>query len=149
MSNIVEQIVDAFETEVASILGGTYKELRYKYDIEQNNFNTNDKRYGVRPLFGETVSGVLCHYTMDQEFEVTITRRFTNKYNDDSLQTAVLETADKFDDIFKSIKSSKLGIPSIVILVSGFTMDEPEIFDENNVVALRANFTVRYRQKLT
>lgn len=147
MSNIVEQICDAFESSISTQLGVTYKELKYKFDVAENNFKINKKRYGVIPSSGETFSGITCNYTMSQDFEVILTDDFVNRLGDSGQRSAMFGLYDQMDKIFKELYTQKAGIPNIIILVESMTLEEPE-FLEDNIVVLRSIFTVQYRQPL-
>lgn len=148
MSNLVGDIISAFETRVATILGAGWNELKYKYDIAQNNYKQNKQKYGVIPLSGSTVDGIMTYYTMEQDFRLILTDGFVNDFDDTSLQASVADLTNKLDDIYKDLYSSKLGIPSTVIVVSSFTIEQPEVLDDNNVIVMQADFTIRYRGKL-
>lgn len=149
MSTTVKDIVDAFESDISTnVLGSEWSELLYKFDIEQNNFRSNDQRYAVIPGFGQSFSGILKNYTVAHDFQCILVRSFINRDGDAALRTALYDIYDKFDDIYKRLLSYKLGIPSVVLHVESFTIEEPEILDENNVVAVRSTFTIQYRKQL-
>lgn len=149
MSNVVETIVNAFKSNVATNLGATYSELKYVFDVSQNNFKTNKKGYGVVPSSGETFSGVMTHYTMRQSFQVILTDDYVNKLGDSGQQTSLMSMYSKMDDIFVDVLNQKLGLGSTILLVESMTLEEPEFLDDNNVIVLRSNFTVQYRKALS
>ena len=104
MSNIVEQINDAIEARLTAVLGAEWKELDYKYDVEQNTFRGNKKRFGVVPAPAFRASGVTRSYTADHDFRVTLTTDYlTSNSNDDSKQASVFLLYDKLDDIIVDI----------------------------------------------
>lgn len=148
MATLVQDIVEAFESEIATELGATYSELIYKYDIEKNSFRTNDKRYGVIPLFAETVEGVLCHYTMDQTFQVVLTHGYVSGVDSSDKESKLFLLYDKMSEITKMAYSKKLGLSSTVLNINPVSIDDPEFLEENKVVILRGNYVVRYRERL-
>lgn len=145
--NIVEQINDGVTSEVASALGAGYSELSYLLDVQKNNFKTNTKRYGVRPLSGSTASGVTRQYTLDHSFQVILTHDyFSNPSNDQDQRDKTFLLFDKLDEIMKNLFINKAGLPSIILNIDSVSIAEPEYFDEEKVVVLRADFNIKYRQ---
>jgi hypothetical protein len=145
MTNIVEQINDAFEGLISTTLGVDYQELDYKWSVESNNFRQNSKRYAVVPSSAGTVSGIIRNYTLDHDFQVILTDNYiSSNNNDDAKQTAVFLLYENLDDIIKEVFNKKLGLPSIVLGIGALTMDDVEFLEEK-VVVLRALFTIKYR----
>jgi len=151
LSNIVEDINDSLLTEIAAAVGSTFKQLDYVHNVEKNQFRNQAKRFGVRPLGGVQVSGVTREYTIDQEFELVLTTDYLDRDgNGDADQVAQsLLLFDKMDDILVRILRTKVGIPLIVMAVSGFTLDEPLFIEEAKIVVQTTRVIVRYRQSLT
>lgn len=145
--NIVEQINDGITTVVTSSLGVGYSELSYLIDVEKNNYKSNTKRYGVRPLSGSTTSGITRNYTLDHSFQIILTHDyFSNPSNDQDQRDKTFLLLDKLDEIMKNLFINKAGLPSIVLNIDSVSIAEPEYFDEEKVVVLRADFNIKYRQ---
>ena len=151
MANIVEQINDSLLTEIAAAVGSTFSQLDYVHNVEKNQFRNQEKRFGVRPLGGIQVSGVTREYTIDQEFELILTTDYLDRDGNADLDQVAqsLLLCDKMDDILVRILRTKVGIPTIVMAVSGFTLDDPVFIEEAKVVVQTTRVTVRYRQSLT
>jgi len=144
--NKVQQIIEAIESEVSTTLGASYSKLNYIYDIEKNSFKGNPNKFGVLPLESSTVSGVVRASTIDQTFQIVLTDEYRNTaMNDLSLQEAVKNLYDKLNDIEKQLYKSKLGLPSVVLLMNLEAVEAPEVIEEHKVVSLRGNFLVKYR----
>ena len=91
MSNPVGTILTGLKTAVSTVLGASYKELKYVYSLEDNDVTAMKKAYGVGVRDGGSVSGITKHATIDQQFFVVITDRFTNRSKDAS-ERAVMFT---------------------------------------------------------
>jgi len=149
MSNLVTQIIDGMETQIASTLGASYGKLDYVFSVEDNNFRGNALRYGVIPQGASDTEGVVRAVTLDHEFQVILTDNYINQPNTDSSQMIKLKTMyDKMDDLSNALYNSKVGLPSIVLLAIQTGYDEPEFIEEDNIVVLRATYSIKYRRNL-
>lgn len=147
MANIVEQINDAIETRMAAVLSTGWTELKYKFSVNLNSFRDNAQRYGCIPQGMSAVEGVTRSYTVDQTFQLILTTEYVNKQNDSALQTSTFLLYDKMDAILKDLYLTKITLgTSIILNTPTFDIEAPEVLDEENVVALRLNLTVKYRQ---
>jgi hypothetical protein len=145
--NIVEQINDGITTVITTTLGVTYSELSYLINVEKNNFKANTKRYGVRPLAANTTEGITRVYTVNHSFQVILTHDyFSNPSNDQDQRDKTFLLYDKLDEIMKNLFINKAGLPSIVLNIDSVSIAEPEYFDDEKVLVLRADFNVKYRQ---
>lgn len=147
--NIVEQIKDACITRIGTVLGSPYAELNYTLDVHKNNFKSNAKRFGIRPLSGSSVGGVTNYYTLDHEFEVILTHDYLPAVNSDADQQAkAFLLYDKMDEIFRDLFCSKAGLNSIILNIGQLEMEEPEYTVAESTVVLRSKLTIKYRQAL-
>jgi hypothetical protein len=148
MSTLVTDIITGIETRLAAVLTG-YSPLRYYYDIEKNDYKGNVDRYGIIPKEIESQSGVIRSVTVNQTFQIILTTGYKNgPMSDSDLQSKVKTLYDKMDDVLHDLFLTKLGVPSIVLLSTLNGYEEPEILEEQKVVALRMDLTVRYRRDL-
>lgn len=144
--NIVEQINDAITATVSTSVGVGYSELSYLIDTNKNNFKANAKRYGVRPLDGNTVDGITRVYTLDHTFQIILTYDYTpHPTNDQDQRDKTFLLYDKLDEIMKNLFINKAGLPTIILNIDSVSIAQPEYADEN-VVILRADFNIKYRQ---
>jgi hypothetical protein len=148
MSSLVSTIITGIETRLAAVLT-TYDPLRYYFDLEKNDYAGNNSRYAVIPKEVESQAGVVRSVTVNQGFQIVLTSGYRNNPKSDTdLQAVVKDLYDKMDDVLNDLFLTKLGAPSVVLLLTLNGIEEPEILEENKVIALRMNLTVRYRRDL-
>ena len=144
--NLVEQINTALKTQVTTVLGPTYKELQYIFDVGKNSERGLTSAYGVRPLSASNAVGVTRYYTLDQSFEVILTGIAARTVNDTDKFNLIFTLYDKVDQILNQCFLTKLGLPNIVLLVDSPSINEIEFFDENQFIVLRFSLNVKYRR---
>jgi len=140
-------ILTSLTSEVGTLLGASWSELDYIYDIEKNNFKSNKSRYGIGTRGASSTSGTNKAVTMDHIFFVTLTSNFTNRSSDAKERVALSELYDKIELISKVIFQKKLNNAS-VLLVSNLDYDEPSN-PSTGTIALTVNVTVKYRNITT
>lgn len=148
MSSLVTTIISGIEARLAAVLTA-YDPLRYYFDLAKNDYAGNNSRYAVIPKEVEAQAGVIRSVTVNQDFQIVLTNGYRNNPKSDTdLQAVVKDLYDKMDDVLHDLFLTKLGSPSIVLLVTLNSIEEPEILEENKVIALRMNMNVRYRRDL-
>jgi phosphotransferase system IIB component len=146
--NLVEQITTGIEDRLAAVLTD-FSPLRFYYDIEKNDYKGNTNRYGVIPQEIESQSGVTRSVTVNQTFQIVLTTDYRNDPKSDmDLQTKVKELYNKMDELTHDLVLTKVGVPSIILLITLSGYEAPEILEEHKVIALRMDLTVRYRRDL-
>lgn len=144
MSN-VSTILTQLASQIGSLLPD-YTELDYVYDNEKNTFRTGERRYGVGVEDGSSVEGTVKSITIDQTFFVKIVDCTANRSSDTSERIAISSLYDDFETIQKNIFQKKIGIPSVVLVVSEVDMESPEKVGDNTIM-LKGNFTVKHRNQ--
>lgn len=137
-------ILNAIESRVNTVLS-SYKRLKYSYDVEKNNKRASDDAYGIGAGAGSSVEGTFRTITMDQEFFVILTKDFGGRSDDNAERTALKAIYDDMENLYRDLFQSKIGIPSVVYLVSELSLDEPEKIADN-VISVRMSFTVKHRK---
>lgn len=137
-------ILNAIESRVNVVLP-SYKRLKYSYDVEKNNKRASDDAYGIGAGAGSSVEGTFRTITMDQEFFVILTKDFGGRSDDNAERTALKAIYDDMETLYRDLFQSKIGIPSVVYLVSELSLDEPEKIADN-VISVRMSFTVKHRK---
>ena len=137
-------ILNAIESRVNAVLS-SYKRLKYSYDVEKNNKRASDDAYGIGAGAGSSVEGTFRTITMDQEFFVILTKDFGGRSDDNAERTALKAIYDDMETLYRDLFQSKIGIPSVVYLVSELSLDEPEKIADN-VISIRMSFTVKHRK---
>lgn len=147
---IATDLRDSVRTRMAAVLGVDFSELTNVTEIEKNAFKGANKRYGVVANEISEVLGSTCHLTVDQNFEMVLTNGyFSNvKASDSDKRGKALELQDLMFDIYKDLKTTKSGSPSLVMQTYNLNIQEPEYLEENHVVAIRATLTIKYRSLL-
>ena len=148
MSALVSNILTQTKSVISTELGATYQELPFIYDVSKNNLRRAEKAYGVRPLSALPTEGVTKVYTLDHDFEVILSDTFARGDSDSQRETALNTMYDKADEIFKALIATKINLAATVLHVFGPTLSEPEFFDDNKMVILRMQYTVKYRSTL-
>ena len=148
MSTIVRSVYDALKSQVSTTLGSEWTELKYIFDIEKNDQRDLLKGYAIEPLAASNNPSVLKTYTLDQGFQITLTRTNAREINDNDLIEGILDDLyDEASEIFKAVLDKQLGIPNIVMSVSSPNMDQPEFLAAAAV--LRIQVVVKWREQLT
>lgn len=143
----VSSILTSLKTEVSTILGADWSELKHVYNLEDNSFRVSDKNYGVGALSGSSVSGTTKAVTVDFDFFVVLVENFINRDGDANERAALSDIYDKLDDINDSIFQKKLNNANVLV-VQDLSFDAPEKIDRGTI-AVRVNFTIKYRQQTT
>ena len=130
-----------------AVLLPNHKRLDYSYELEKNSSRSDDS-WGAGAGSADWATGVTRAVTLDSNFFVVIGNKFTNRSNDNSEITALKEVYDNIETVFLDFASSKLGIPSTVLVVESLTLDEPEKIGKN-IISVKANFIVKHRKQTT
>ena len=144
----IADIIASMESEIA-LEYPTYGELAYKEDVAKNSSNTIDEKYGVRALAASQLPGVTKNVTLNQEFEVILTKKYNQAIVDDSSQRSVAEDLRaKHLCIYKRLINGKAGLPGTVLNVTDLILSEPEYGADDKVVIQRASMNIQYRFSL-
>lgn len=140
----VNDIINALEVRVAAVTG--YDKLPYVYDIEKNAWNKSLEGFAVRPAATEETTTVTKRLTYIQTFEVVLTNGYVQASIDDSsLQEAVKTISDLLHGVFVDVEQTRAGIPATVLNVLNLTIEQPEIIEDQKVVALTGRINILYR----
>ena len=147
MANVVQQIHEAIKSLAATTLGADYNEMPRILVPEENDLRTGAKAYGVRHLSGSYADGVTRAYTMDLGFELILTDRIADRNSDANAQVVFNALHDKADAFLVQAFLTKVGLPTIVLVVNQPTFSEPQVMP-NGLALLRVGFNVKYRQDI-
>ena len=147
---IVNEIEVACKALLDTFLVG-YQRLDYEYDITNNSERSIDKRYGFISGAASFAEGRAMGFTtIDHTFTLVLVDDFQAKDDDNALREALFRQYQLSQNALKELQKSRLALPTVgnrVLLISGLSFDEPELFEDNSTVVLRANFTIRYSFK--
>ena len=142
---VVEEIKTAALGKISTLLP-TYSRLEYEWDLEKNNFQNKDSRYGFISLGADFVEpGITKKVLLDHVFQLILLTSFLNHDDDRAQSVAVEALFEATHDVLTSFVSDKLGLPNKVFLVSGTNIQEPEFIEDDTVVVVRTNLNVQYR----
>lgn len=143
----VSSVITSLTSQIATLLGNDWKELKYVYEVEKNDFRNQKNGYGVGFAGNTTVAGTTKAVTKDNELFVVLTKQFGNRASDSSERTAILELLDKKDILDKNIFEKKLNNSSVLV-VQEIGTEAPESVADS-VVALRFTYVVKTRTQTT
>lgn len=147
MSSAQTDILAAIDARIAAVLPA-YKRLKYSYDLEANDYRGSKSAFGVGAGAGSSVDGTHKSITMDQSFFVVLTETYGGRQNDTAERAALNTIYDNIETLYLDFFQSKLGLSSVVYLVSSLELDEPEVLADN-VISVKMNFTVKHRKQTT
>ncbi len=146
----INTLKTGIKSRIVATLGSAYSELSYNLDIAKNNFKGNTNRYGVLagPLTENESRGVIGKYTVDQLFVITFTDSWGNKPTNDDAEVSTLDAMmENTLTLYKDLVNTQAGSPSLVTLVSDFSVEAPEIID-GNIATIVMSITITYRKTL-
>lgn len=146
MSTIVGDILDAIKSTATTAVPSLIS-LRHILDIEKNSMRELGEGFGVRPLSATNAEGITRAYTMDQGFELILTKTTGRGIDESDTEIAYKKLYERGHIIFKAMLLTKIGLPSKVLAVFPPSMDEPDI-DQKRIV-LRIQVVVKYRELIT
>lgn len=153
MSTVGRELRDSLKNALAQESGSEYNELKYLSSdlLSANSFTGgHDKRFGVRP--GSTVrndvASVNKSLTYTQTFEFVLTK---------GCVLSGMSDTDKYEAFFdlheialrfnNTVINTKAGLPSRVLNVVDFVLNEPEFLDDK-VAVLTGSVDIIYRLTL-
>ena len=148
MSSAQTDILNAIDTRIEAVLGSEWNRMKYSYELEKNDYRTVKTSYGSGVLAGSTSEGTTNAVTMDQSFFVVLATNYTNVKSDSSERTAINTINDNLELLYRDVFTGKMGTVGLILTVSAFDLDEPER-PADNVIAIRATFTVKHRKATT
>lgn len=148
MPSVAELIMDQIEVHINTLLP-SYDKSPFVYSLELNNRKTSKQVYSIRPGSALNVQSVTRAITLDQVFEVYLSKAYTNvSQNDLSLQEKVLEIMADHETLYKEVFLRRLAGGEVMI-VQGVDLLDPEIDFDNHFVSITASYTVKYRNSIT
>ena len=145
----IADITTAIKGQIITELGVSYKELAYVEDVAKNSFRTSNNRYGVRALVAGQLPGVTKFVTLNQEFEIILTKGYIQSSIDDTSQvTGSLDLRAELLSIYKRLINTKAGLPGTVLNITDLILSSPEYLEDDKVVIQRATMNIQYRYSL-
>lgn len=142
----VEQIKNAIEAYVGT-LAPTYQKSQYIWDTSLNSDSKTKAYYAIRPRAGTFTSGTSRTVTLDQDFTIEIGDYYRSKKDDDSdADEKIYDIYKIHETIYKAVMMDNFNVPRVLV-VSSFSLSDPEVDKENKSVKIEATFTIKYRME--
>lgn len=147
---IVEEIIVACK-DVLDTLLTDYRQLPYEYLVGSNNERALEKSYGFTAGPATFAEGRAIGFTtINHTFTLTLVDDFQNQDDDTAMRAALHNQYKLLQDSLCQLQKSRLQLPTAgnqVLLISGLSIDEAEILEDNSIVVLRANFIIQYKYR--
>lgn len=144
MSSAAE-IVAYLESKIEIALPSIQKSRHY-YDLSKNDDVKNRYIYAVRPGEGAPNQGTIGKVTIQQEFEIQISREYEEKTNNDLSLRAAIEAL--FNDGEAVLFQVKTGRPASIILIGDPSFSAPEVDDSKKTASITFTFPILYRKNI-
>lgn len=148
MATTVTSIMAQAKVIAAASLGATWKEMPSVFNLESNDLRRGAKSYGVKPGAAASAATVTNSYALDHVFELILMDKNPRKDSEAQALAVIDDLYDKQDTIYKAMVRAKLNLGGTVLLVSNPSLSEPEFINSRELIALRQQFTVKYRQAI-
>lgn len=146
--DVVRQIVDAAKARATGFFTTTYRLLPYTREYEKNAGNIA-RGYGFNVQDGEPGDNqVLGSYCVTLNLELLLIASIAKKNSEANIEDAIFELHAWIDRAAKDFRTSKLGIPNVVLKIADHSITAPEFFSDETQLAIKAIFPVTFRQTL-
>ena len=125
------------------ILGSTWTPLKYFKEPERNDYYSNDKQFGVRPMEDVVLETLISTDEIETTFEIKLTMAFENNDGDENERDKELELITKLEELRKAIWASNFGNYAQVVLIRNIDRDEIETIGANILLG-RMTVVVNY-----
>jgi hypothetical protein len=146
---VVSDIFDNLKSLITTNIDSEFKELHFVRDLERNDDRILTKGWGLRFLDGPPSDTLTKSYTIDQGFEIVLTRTNLRQQDESQVEDAEKLLFDEMTDILKPLIHSNLNATTGVLKIDQPNFSEPELLNEAHFVALRVQIVITYRQQLT
>lgn len=146
---VVGDIFDAVKSSITANIDAEFSRLHYVRDLEKNDDRILTKGWGLRFLDGPFTDTLTKSYTIDQGFEIVLTRTNLRQQDEDQVEDAEKLLFNEATDILKPLINKNLTATPGVLKVDQPNFSEPELLNDAHFVALRIQIVVTYRQQLT
>lgn len=146
---VVSTIFDNLKQHIIDNVDASFSRLHYVRELEKNDTRILTKGWGLRFLSGPPTDTITKAYTIDQGFEIVLTRTNIRQQDEDDVEDAEKLLFDEATDLVVPIINSNLNATAGVSRISSPFFSEPELLVDSSFVALRVQIIITYRQQLT
>lgn len=142
MTAIQSQIYTSLKTLVGTQTG--YTALTHVINLSKNKFNVAGNRYGVVIRGASEAQMSTKRLTHNYKFSVILTNTYiSDNLNDDSIIAKQLELLGKFELIYKEAANTKLGLPDVVMNMTGFDTSQPVVVEDDKLILIEGLITIQ------
>lgn len=146
MSSIVSEILTHFETVIEAQIP-SIKKSRHYYGTGKTDDINNGHTYAIRPGSGSPVSGTLRSVTLEQDFELEITKEYIEKgVNDSSLRAAIETLIANHELVLASIPFHTI---TAVKKINHPSFSAPEVDAEKKSVSITFTYPITYSKSIS
>ena len=149
MANTVSTIFDNLKASIIANIGPDFVRLKFARDLERNDKRELTQGWGLRFLAGPPSDSITKSYSIDQGFEIILTRTNIRQNDEDDVEEAEKLLFDEMTDILAPLINSNLSGTAGVSRISQPDFSEPELLKDSSFVALRVQIIITYRQQLS
>jgi hypothetical protein len=147
VSSLTGEIIAFIEASIENAIP-SIKQSKHYYDLDKNDSVRNNHIYAVRPSSARSVSGAIRSVTMEQEFEIEISRDYVeNGSSDAALRNAINLVYQDNEKILREISLRKTTINN-VLKVSEPSFDAPKVNDKQKSVSITFSYPITYRKPI-
>lgn len=139
----VQTVVSFIEANIPLVVTGCRPSPHY-YDVTDNDSKKIDNSYSIRPLDASPISGTVSHATYTQDFEIEITRNYSDSRSGDTKLREVIELI--YIDQQKISKQLSLRRVAPILLVGVPSKGAPVVDDKNKFVSITFNYPIQYKE---
>lgn len=145
VSSVVSSIITLIETAVGDVAPSLVASRNY-YDLDKNDGARNNYIYAVRPGSASAVSGVIRSATIEQDFELEISKEFkdignTDQNIRDAVEAIYLDNELIFSELIHKRAAS-------LIKVSQPSFSAPEVNQTQKRVSIIFTYPITYRKAI-
>jgi hypothetical protein len=145
VSSVVYEVITLIENAVTVSVPLLVKSRNY-YDFNKNDGARNAYIYAVRPASASSVSGVIRSATIEQEFEVELSKEFVDTGStDQSIRDAIEAIYLDNELILKEITLRRSGN---ILKVGEPSYSAPEINQNQKSVSITFTYPITYRKSI-
>lgn len=147
MDSIVQTLITYLEESVQSAIPTISKSKHY-YDFNKNDSVKNNHIFAVRPSSARNTPGTIRSVTIEQDFEIEISRDYIEKSTDDSsLRNAIDEIYQDNEKIIREISLRRTTLQNI-LFIGQPSFERPEVNENQKSVSITFTYPVTYRKSI-
>lgn len=144
----ISNITTNIESRIQTLLGSDYKKLSYVFNIEENKFTGNTKRYGVIAESASETQGLVGGLTVTHDFIIKLTDTYSkgalNQLSDVGKQEATIRLEDNALSIVTDLQANKSAIETNILIINNYTKSSVKFIEDSKVAYLEFYISIQY-----